>query len=110
MTAADVHLAQRLWLAFEHEEHAWTRTAHHAAAHRLEPRLHLADDAIGFEVVAGDAAKLADRIEDCRDAAMAIGEGADAGASDLLLQVGLGSVHDDEIRPQRQDALGIGVE
>ena len=43
-------------------------------------------------------------------AGMAIVEHADAGARELLLQVGLAAVHDHQVRLQRKDALDIRIE
>ena len=44
------------------------------------------------------------------DPAVAIDERPDAGARELRLQVRLRAVDDDQVRPQRQDALGVGIE
>ena len=56
------------------------------------------------------AERRVERAEDRGEAAVAIVEDADARALELRLQVGLRAVDDDQIRPQRQDALDVGIE
>ena len=41
---------------------------------------------------------------------MSIREDPNARARELAFQLGLRAVHDDEVRPQRKDPLGIGVQ
>ena len=55
-------------------------------------------------------AEVSNRVERRCDPAVAIAERAVTRSPELRLQVGLRAVDDDEIRPQRQDALGVGID
>ena len=52
----------------------------------------------------------AHRHHDVIEAAVAIVEERNRRALELLLQIGLAAVGDDEIGPQRNDALGVGID